>query len=261
MMSILKKECTGDDIVIRILETSAFSFPKSFKKSNEDFFLSPKRTKDGYVVAIADGVGSYKGAKEASSAAISCVDELASEMDQVEIESVFSSAYRRVCSLFDINNDFENASTTLTVCHINDKGLTVGHVGDCRVYIKSGNKLKQITKDHTHYQQLLDENIYSKDEIERMVRKSAITNAISRKITFKVEETFIPKDELELDDNQLSIYLMSDGAYHFWEKRPQFSPNTMRSVSKFCTNFLRRIERNIPIDDYSMVGFTVEWND
>ncbi|MDE9567333.1 serine/threonine-protein phosphatase, partial [Xenorhabdus bovienii] len=52
----------------------------------------------------------------------------------------------------------------------------------------------------------------------------------------------------------LDLYIMSDGAHHFWEKRPRFSDNTLRNPIRFASSLQKRIEKATPIDDYSLVA-------
>ena len=47
---------------------------------------------------------------------------------------------------------------------------------------------------------------------------------------------------------------MSDGAYHFWDQRKNFSKITMGDTIKFANALKRRIENKGPIDDYTLIG-------
>ncbi|STY59751.1 Uncharacterised protein [Mannheimia haemolytica] len=59
--------------------------------------------------------------------------------------------------------------------------------------------------------------------------------------------------ELKDENNEVSIYIMSDGAHHFWEHRPRFSEKTTNSIVKFSAALQKRIEKS-PTDDYSLVA-------
>ncbi|WP_373926782.1 PP2C family protein-serine/threonine phosphatase, partial [Enterobacter hormaechei] len=79
-------------------------------------------------------------------------------------------------------------------CFVDDEGLHIGHVGDCRLYVKTDSKLKQITKDHTQHQKLLDDKIYSKSELKQLPGKNTLTTAIANAIPLDFQQTFIPHD-------------------------------------------------------------------
>lgn len=231
--------------MIKILANSIFSYPSNIK--NQDSILYPIEVNDGYLFAIADGVGGYDGGDIAANIAISFLKETKNYIDMM---TVFNKSLEKIKYL---DSPYKKASTTLTFGYLDTEGLHIGHIGDCRLYIKEGNKLKQKTKDHTSHQQLLDEGIYTKKELKDISGKNVITTAISNQVIMKYDELFFPMEEIKDKNNEIFIYIMSDGAHQFWEKRPRFSDNTMNSVAKFSAALQKRIEKS-PIDDYSLIA-------
>ncbi|KGQ42868.1 protein phosphatase [Gallibacterium anatis] len=231
--------------MITLYSTSTFSFSKDKIQINQDSYLTPQKFHDTYIFAIADGVGGYLGGEIASNLAISTLCET-----HDKIKTVFTRTLEKIKAL---PPELKNASTTLTFGYLSEEGLHIGHIGDCRLYIKQGNKLRQKTKDHTSHQRLLDEGIYTKKELKELKGKNIITTAISTQVEMKYDEIFIPIDEIKDENSEIFIYLMSDGAHHFWERRPRFSDNTMNSVTKFAAALQKRIEK-APIDDYSLIA-------
>ncbi|MBT3145057.1 protein phosphatase 2C domain-containing protein [Neptunomonas phycophila] len=240
-----------------LIESSAFSFPKNQDRKNQDSILAPRRLDDGYLLAVADGVGSYPGGDIASKIAIEYLRKITSKEHLFNTEKVLSEIKDRIIQLSKKNESYLQAATTLTFAFINNDGLKVSHIGDCRVYIKEGERLKQLTKDHTQFQKLVDEKAFTKKYLEGTKARSILTTAISPNVEMKADSFFIPRAELPCESNIFNIYIMSDGAHHFWEKRPRFSPNTMNSISQFSNSFKRRIEKLSPIDDYSYVGLAI----
>lgn len=231
--------------MIKLQSLSVFS--NSLNENNQDAILPLKQLNDDYIFAVADGVGGYIGGEVASHIAISSLNEV---NDESHISSIFLKSLERIKEL---PAELKKASTTLTFGYLSTKGLHIGHIGDCRLYVKEGNKLRQKTKDHTSHQRLLDEGIYTKKELKELSGKNIITTAISTQVEMKPDEYFIPIDELKDENGEIFIYLMSDGAHHFWEHRPRFSDNTMQSVTKFAAALQKRIEK-APIDDYSLIA-------
>ncbi|HCD4875286.1 TPA: serine/threonine-protein phosphatase, partial [Enterobacter hormaechei] len=130
----------------------------------------------------------------------------------------------------------------------------IAHVGDCRLYVKNNNKLKQLTKDHTQHQMLIDEGIFSSRQLKNAKGKNLLTTAISKTIELDYNMLQIPLSDLYDDNQNLILIVMSDGAHHFWEKRPRFSVNTLSEPSRFCSSLKKRIENGPPIDDYSVIA-------
>ena len=228
--------------MIKLISSSVFSFPKNEERKNQDALLSPIKQGDKYLFAVADGVGGYKGGEIASQIAIKNLEQ--------DPKNVFQAT---LAVIKQLPEEYQRASTTLTFGYLAPEGLYIGHIGDCRLYIKQGNKLRQKTKDHTTHQRLLDEKIYTKKELKEQPGKNIITTAISTQVEMKPDEFFIPIDELKDENNEVFIYIMSDGAHHFWEHRPRFSDATMQSISRFSAALQKRIEK-APTDDYSLVA-------
>ncbi|MFS1985989.1 hypothetical protein BCU00_019780 [Vibrio breoganii] len=74
--------------------------------------------------------------------------------------------------------------------------------------------------------------LFTKSQLKNVKGKNIITTAISQVVPMDPSNYFIPNDDLELDNDTLSLYIMSDGAHSFWEQSPRFSERTMDSVSK-----------------------------
>jgi protein phosphatase len=214
--------------------------------------MYPIESGNGYLVAIADGVGGYKGGKEASSSVISSLSKLS--ISEGDIDSTFSFLKTIVNNLSRDDESLRAAATTLTFCHLSKNGITVGHTGDCRLYFRSGHKLVQITKDHTQHQMLIDEGYFTARQLKKAQGKNVITSALSSKIPLSYQSLYIPKDKLPLDKGTIVLYLMSDGAHSHWENRPRFSVSTLESPSKFASSLQKRIETKGPEDDYSLLS-------
>ncbi|KAE9633859.1 PP2C family protein-serine/threonine phosphatase [Aeromonas veronii] len=244
-----------------IIESISFSFPKKPSSINQDSMLGPKIISNGILLAAADGVGSYKGSEKAAQEAIRYLDQLKFHHDIINYDIVFNSILDRIKSLSKNEREYEGASTTLTFCYVVEKGIHIGHIGDCRAYIKRNGRLIQITKDHTQHQYYLDNKVFTRNQLKNVVGKNIITTAISQIVPMQWDCYYIPFSELELDDNTLSIYIMSDGAYTHWEYLPRFSDKTMGSVIKTGSALQRRIERKGAIDDYTYVACKIHIDD
>lgn len=243
--------------MLNLVEASAFSFPKSNDRINQDSILSPRKLGDGYLLAVADGVGSYPGGDVASKIAIDYLRNVGSKADLHDTNKIFSEIKEKIINFSSSDTKYSRAATTLTFAFIDCEGLRVSHIGDCRLYVRKGSHLEQLTKDHTHFQKLIDEKAFTKKDLEGTKAKSMLTTAIAQNVEMFADSFFIPTGSLPYKNDNINLYIMSDGAHYFWEKRPRFSPNTMNSISQFSNSFKRRIEKLSPIDDYSYVGLSV----
>lgn len=246
--------------MIELITSAFFSMPKDKQRGNQDSILPVKKIRDSYIFAVADGVGSYAGAKEASSIAVEYLNQLQQEEQLNDINRIFTEIRNRIITLSDHDENFYKAATTLTFGIFDTKGLTIGHIGDCRLYALENGKLRQKTKDHTSHQKLLDEKIYTKKELKTLSGKNIINEAITKRFEMNYDVIFLPISDLVLDaDNSTSFYIMSDGTHEHWEHRPRFSLNTISNTDSFTASLRKRIEKEIT-DDYSLVAVKFKIN-
>lgn len=242
---------------MNVISTASLSYPKTKLRINQDRIFSPRLTGRGLLMAVADGVGSYAGASEASCIAIDVISEINIIENYIDCREIFEDILERIKKKIGEDILLKNAATTLTFCYLMEAGCWVGHIGDCRLYAKIGSKLKQMTKDHTQHQMLLDAGVFTKKQLQDKPGKNVLTTAISAEAEMKCDVFFLSSDDIKCDDETITLYIMSDGAHSSWERRPRFSANTMSDPIKFTNGLMRRIDRQGPTDDYSVVGVMV----
>lgn len=246
--------------MLKIKELASFCLAKPEKTTNEDAFFAPFKHKNGSIVfAVADGVGSYEGADNASAIAMEC---LSNELEGYEfsINRVFYNTKFKLNELSDIHSELSQAATTLSIVTIDINQLEIIHIGDSRIYYKDyDNKLVPLTKDHTKYQELLDGREVSLKKLKE--HKSRLSRVLTKAITKDYELTY---DSYKLDlnkiprhENCIFLYAMTDGAYSFWDKRPYFSEKTMSSPTSFAASLKKRIERTGAEDDYTLIALSI----
>ncbi|HHQ2334120.1 PP2C family protein-serine/threonine phosphatase [Enterobacter roggenkampii] len=241
-----------------IYSCASFSLPKSTEGLSQDSILLPQRLDGGYLLSVADGVGGYKGGMEASNAAVRVLSSINSKVKESDVGDIFNSVKESITQLSVTNKDLSSAATTLTFCYVNNSGLLIGHSGDCRLYLKNGSKLKLYTKDHTQHQILIDKGLFTAGQLRKLSGGNVLTTAVSAKIKLDYQTIFIDRNDLPLENGVLTMYIMSDGAHHFWEERPRFSLNTLSNPNRFASSLLKRIQKRGPHDDYSLIGVSIK---
>ena len=246
----------------RIIEEGTFSLAKPGKRCNEDFFLAPVYDDaNGIVFAIADGVGSLDGAVNASESVIKTIKKSLID-NSFSIEKALHQAKEDLELLAKNNTELSNSATTLTIVYLSDTTLSIGHVGDCRAYITQQNKLNQLTKDHTKYQEFVDSGEYSIHKLRSHKDKlsTVITKAISNTVKLEYDLNSWDINQFISNDSKSLIFtLMSDGAYAHWHKNPKFSTNTMNSPLAFVSSLKKRVQKNSSAsDDYTCISVKIE---
>jgi serine/threonine protein phosphatase PrpC len=165
------------------------------------------------VFAVADGMGGHQAGEVASETALEpllAVDgrdfASAEDAERMLVEAI-RAANRDVVAKADANPEFQGMGTTLTAVLVRDGELHIAHVGDSRAYLlRRGERINQLTTDHTLVEELVQEGRLSRDEVATHPQRSIITRAIG--VEWDVEVDTLPPLQLQVADQ---VLLCSDG--------------------------------------------------
>ena len=92
----------------------------------------------------------------------------------------------------------EGMGTTVVACLFFDNRVTIAHVGDSRLYRQRGDKLEQVTMDHSLLQELVDRGFYSAEEAQRASNKNYVTRAlgVEPQVDVEIQEEAAGKGEV-----------------------------------------------------------------
>jgi serine/threonine protein phosphatase PrpC len=144
-----------------------------------------------HLIAVADGMGGHAGGEVASALAIKTLSSLTSILDSTNLDPD-SVEDLLLNSLYDIDgeigrvashdNTLSGMGTTLSALmfYHNSDGENVAllHIGDSRCYRLRGNVLKQLSRDHTVQQELLDQGVASLEEVSEHPQRAFLTQAV-----------------------------------------------------------------------------------
>ncbi|AIW17168.1 PP2C family serine/threonine-protein phosphatase [Vibrio tubiashii] len=235
--------------MINLVSSSGFSVSKSVDLENSDAVLMPKKVSDGYLFAVADGVGQTLGAQKASQIAISQLNEIKKIEDKPDFKKYFSQIRKEFIRISKSSNELYNMATTLTVCFVRNNQVWYAHTGDSRLYALYNDDLIQKTIDQTEHEYLVSNGIFSKRQVSKMRRSNVLMSSLSPRVELDINE-----GNFKLSSTSNSLILMTDGAYKFWEKNPKFSNSTMSDINLFASSLKKRILNTGPVDDFSVVA-------
>jgi protein phosphatase len=177
------------------------------REGNEDSYMV-----HGHLFAVADGMGGHQGGEVASRLALETLKRLA-ERPKAGLAEVVREANRAVFRKAAQDPGLAGMGTTLTAALAGDDGLYLAHVGDSRAYLVRDGRLRQLTKDHTVVQRLVDEGRLSQIEAGMHPQRSILTNAIGVDEEIRVDEetlTVRPGDRLLLCSDGLTGMIDDD---------------------------------------------------
>ena len=159
----------------------------------EDYFVEEDYSITGYGFLVADGMGGMAAGDVASRMAICKLIELLVDTSDwtlalkrnKDVKTVFERMTRR---FYDIDRTLKQEAssdhtlsgmgTTLTVAGTLGNDLVLGHVGDSRAYLLRGDIFRQLTRDHTLAQMLIDAGVANSDDPAPRSMRHVLTAAI-----------------------------------------------------------------------------------
>ena len=129
-----------------------------------------KEQKKRNIYAVCDGVGGEDAGERASLLAV----ETLSEHEREDILKYIENANKNICCEIKKQKGIRMGSTLALLTVEGNKAETY-NVGDSRIYIFREGQLKQLSKDHTRAQQMVDAGMLSRDRIKMSRERHVIT--------------------------------------------------------------------------------------
>ena len=148
------------------------------RTGNEDAAYAGQR-----LIAVADGMGGHAAGEVASAATIAALTRLDHSVrpgwDAVEaMRRAVRSANATLRDIVAADSELHGMGTTVTAAMLDDSHLVLAHVGDSRAYLFRDGELRQLTRDHTYVQQLVDDGRIRRDEMSSHPQRNLITRSI-----------------------------------------------------------------------------------
>jgi len=152
------------------------------RSNNEDYFGSV-RAGDDLVIAVADGLGGCPYGEIASRIAVdTALEFLQGELPCGNIEDKLDLAFNKanVAILKDCAEEPDHLGmcSTLTIAVLSGLKVVIGHYGDCRAYLVSGNEMIKLTTDHNLAESLLREGKITEEEAKVHAGRSSLIKCL-----------------------------------------------------------------------------------
>lgn len=172
------------------------------RKINQDAVASRTLNSNFAWSIVCDGMGGTNGGDVASILAVSEVTEYlddnlnedtSAENIKILMYNAIENANNKIFEKASENTALRGMGTTIVLCVVNDKTLHIMYAGDSRVYVISKSGIRQVTKDHSIVQEMVDSGEITQEDAKNHPQKNIITRALG-----------VRKD-VELDYMQLSL--------------------------------------------------------
>ena len=170
------------------LEVATATHPGMVRSHNEDSIAAEAEV--GLAV-LADGMGGYNAGEVASGIAVEMIRtemrkslsvKKPGERNGLNAEQLITDhATRANAAIYHASQSqpqYSGMGTTLVVALWHDNQMSVGHIGDSRLYRLRGGALEQVTRDHSLLQEQIDSGMITREQARHSQNKNLVTRAV-----------------------------------------------------------------------------------
>jgi len=204
-------------------------------------------SRQGWLFAVADGMGGYAAGEVASQIAVetivqhyaaSDVEDLAGVLQQ-GISSANEAVRRRGQEL-----GVEIMGTTVVCAAVRDDQLYIAHVGDSRAYLLRGETLKPLTRDHSLVSEQVRQGLLTEAEALESDLRGIVTRALGMKSRVQADIagplTLSPDDVVLLCSDGVCGYVPEDQMRYILQTHrpdPQAAANLLIEAANAAGGF------------------------
>jgi PPM family protein phosphatase len=145
----------------------------------------------GHLLMVADGMGGHAVGELASKIAADTVCHTFFKIRNAEVPDALKQALETANATINergsLNRDFARMGTTCTALALCPQGAVIAHVGDSRLYRIRGERIDQLTADHSVQWELMRQGRLRPDEVFLHESRHVITRSLGPEPTVQVD--------------------------------------------------------------------------
>jgi protein phosphatase len=222
------------------------------RESNEDF-ANVFRIHNNLLAIVCDGLGGNQAGNIASKLAVESIHNYFittnDEDDLSKVNSAIIQANESIILASQEQSKLNGMATTAEVLYLSGTRAFWGHVGDSRIYYSTGNRLIQLTKDHSVVQRLVDSGYITEKEAETHPHRNIIMRALGDKSSIIVDFDFLYLDETQ----PWKFLICSDGVSGVITKNEIEEYLKIEDLKVMSGMFSKKIEERGAPDNYTYI--------
>ncbi len=204
------------------------------RQYNEDSFIARD---DICLWTVADGMGGHEAGDVASQLIVEMLQQVSGHANLSSyvdlIDDTLIEANQRLRTLSKENYNNHTVGSTVVSFIATDRHIAYLWAGDSRVYRIRDRQIKQLTRDHSEVQNMVDQGLLMADEAEAHPAANVITRAMgaadSLFLSVGIDETL-----------HGDIYIVcSDGLYRDISDQELFQIARQQDVEKICNDMMQ----------------------
>lgn len=233
----------------RYIKFSSVGFEKKF---NEDA-VEVVEIDNGLLALLCDGVGGDYGGDMASKIAIKSAMYFFTANDSNDylqkIKYSLEESNNFVINHSAASKELKNMATTIEMLFLKDNLAFWGHIGDSRIYHIRSGKMKQVTKDHSLVQKLLDEGFITHKQAANHPNKNVIMKALG-------DSPFVDPDISKIKLNEYernNFFVCSDGISNLITDSELEEILKLPDMEEKKNQIVKKVKLRGAFDDYSFI--------
>lgn len=204
------------------------------RQFNEDSFITRDDIK---LWAVADGMGGHEAGDVASQLIVNMLGQIDGHAELSRyvdlVDDTLSSANQQLRTLSRDKYNNHTIGSTVVCMIASDRHIAYLWAGDSRLYRIRNGQIKQLTRDHSEVQNMVDQGLLLPEEAESHPAANVITRAMGAAdalyLSVGIEET--------LDED---IYLLcSDGLYRDISDQELLQLAMQTDINQICQNMMQ----------------------
>ena len=186
---------------------------------------------------VFDGMGGESCGEQASYIAAKTLKKYKKSRIEVEVNEFLQDANEHICD-YTVSENLSRCGSTAALIQFRHGVAQATNIGDSRVYFFRGGKLRQLTHDHTEYQQKIDIGVDAEGGAVSPSLKSVLTQFLG---LFPDEMILEPYSSKKIAVKAGDIFMLcSDGLYgkqSMEDLEEQF--NNMQTLAELGKSMIR----------------------
>lgn len=190
--------------------TGVASDPGLQRHENEDRVFVDE---EAGIFLVVDGVGGQAAGEKAAETAVAIIPrELAKQTGPPEerVRLAITAANNEIYQLSQSHDEWRGMACVLTLAYVQDEHVTVGHVGDSRLYLAWDGKLRKLTSDHSPVGEQEDRGELTEEEAMQHPRRNEVFRDVGSKPREAHDEDFVEIRSFPFH-SEAALLLCSDG--------------------------------------------------
>ena len=154
------------------------------RKMNQDFLFATGDPLGKFpnLFLLADGMGGHRAGDFASRYLVESLTSLLKEEEELplvrSLEKAIQKMNKELLRLSQSNVHLQGMGSTLVTAFVEGNSIVFSNVGDSRAYLFQRNRLRQVTKDHSYVEEMIQKGKMIRGSEEYQKSKNMITRAV-----------------------------------------------------------------------------------